>query len=211
MKIIYCEQGSAEWMVARLGIPTASQFDKLLTPKTRKPAAAQKKYRAQIVGEWIMGQVVEWGSDGYMERGKDMEDEARRKYELLKDVDVDQVGFVLRDDELVGASPDGLVGADGGLEIKCPGLVQHMLYLLEIESLGEKFVGQVQGCMYLTGRSWWDVESYHPELPAVIVRVERDEEYLAALLPVLDPFIEQVEADKLKWADHRVPRPWTGG
>ena len=208
MKTLDLDQGSTEWMMARLGIPTASKFDRLLTPKTRKPSASRDNYRAELVAEHLMGQPLDWGTSAWMERGTELEDEARRWYEMDRGVDVEQVGLVLRDDGLVGCSPDGLVGEDGGLEIKCPAAVQHVKYLLGIESLADKHTGQVQGAMYLTGRRWWDVLSYNPALPAVQVRVARDEDYIAALEAVLEPFIEQVEADKLKWAEYRIPRPW---
>ena len=208
MRIIDCEQGSIEWMVARLGLPTASQFDRLLTPKTRKPSASQGAYRAELVGEWILGQFMEWGTTDWVERGTELEDEARRWYEMAHDVGVDQVGFVLRDDGLAGCSPDGLVGHDGGLEIKNLKLSHHMKYLLDIESLATNYVGQVQGCLYLTGREWWDILSYNPELPPVVCRVERDEEYIAALVPELNKFAALVRSDCERFADHRIPRPW---
>lgn len=207
--IVYSEaeypQGSVEWMRLRLGIPTASEFDRLVTPKTHKPSAARDGYRAELLAEWLLGQPEDWGSSDWMERGRAQEAEARRWYEFDRDVDVEQVGFVARDDGLVGGSPDGLVGDDGGLEIKVLSPKNHVLHLL-----GEEpgYVGQVQGLMHLTGRSWWDVLLYHHQLPKVVRRIERDEDYLAALVPVLDEFVERVEADKERLAEHRVERPW---
>jgi hypothetical protein len=197
-------QGSLEWMATRLGIPTASRYDELLTPKTRKPAAARHKYRAELVAEWLIGQPLEWGSTIWMERGTEMEDEARSYYQLQADVEVQRTGFISRADGLTGGSPDGLVGADGGLEIKCPGALQHVRYLLGEDP---EYVGQVQGYMYLTDRAWWDVISYNPALPPVIHRVHRDEDYLAALVPVLDEFIGEVERDKARLAEHKINGP----
>ena len=208
MKRIECEQGSLEWMQARLGMPTASQFDRLLTPKTLKPSSGHFKYRAELLAEWLMGQPLEWGTNAYMERGTELEDEARNYYAMLRGVDVAQVGFLTRDDGLAGGSPDGLIDPIGGLEIKCPMAAQHVRTMLG-EDIGYK--GQMQGYMYLTDREWWDFLSYNPELPPVIKRVERDEKYLAALVPVLEDFIGQLEEDKKTWAGHRVPRPWTEG
>jgi hypothetical protein len=208
MKTVKVEQGSAEWAVSRLGIPTASCYDRLLTPKTRKPSTSRHAYRAELMAEWLMGQPLDWGTTAWMARGTEMEDEARKWYEMDRDVDVAQVGLVLRDDGLTGGSPDGLVEEDGGLEIKCPMAVGHVKYLLGIEDLTEKHIGQCQGYMYLTGRQWWDVLSYNPELPAVCTRIERDEDYITALVAVLDPFIKDLEADKEQWGAHRVPRPW---
>lgn len=202
------EPGSIEWMVARLGLPTASQFDRILTPKTRKPSAGRFKYRAELLAEWLLGQPVDWGTSNVMERGTELEDEARRFYAMERDVDVETVGFLTREDGKVGGSPDGLVGLDGGLEIKCPMAVQHVCYLL-----GEEFnhTGQVQGYMYLTGRPWWDILSYNPDLPPVIRRVERDETYISAFVPLLDELVAELDADKAKWAGHRILRPWTEG
>ena len=205
MKTELFEQGGPEWLLSRLGRPTASQFDRILTPKTRKPSAAQSTYRAELIAEWLMGQPLDWGTTAWMVRGTEMEDEARHYYEMIRDVEVERVGFVARDDNLTGGSPDGLVGADGVLEIKCPLPVQHVKYLL-----GESpdYIGQVQGYMYLTGRAWCDFLSYHPDLPAHLERIARDEEYLKAFVPVLDEFIEKLEADKKRLAHHRVERPW---
>ena len=101
MKTLDLEQGSTEWMMARLGIPTASRFDRLLTPKTRKPSASRDSYRAELVAEYLMGQPLDWGTSAWMERGTELEDEARRWYEMDRGVDVEQVGLVLRDDGLV--------------------------------------------------------------------------------------------------------------
>lgn len=205
MKLIQCEQGSMEWMVARVGLTTASRFDRIITPKTRKPSGSRPLLRAELLAEWLMGQPLDWGTNAYVERGTDLEAEARNYYALQYDADVQQVGFVLRDDGLVGGSPDGLLGLHGVLEIKCPMAVQHVRYML-----GEDpdYIGQVQGYLYLTGRDWCDVLSYNPELPPVVNRVERDEDYIGALVPVLDKFVEQLELDKINLARYRVARPW---
>jgi hypothetical protein len=205
MKIIECEQGSVEWMQARLGIPTASQFDRIITPKALKPAGARFLYRAELVAEYLLGQPLDWGTSEWVERGTELEDEARRYYAFQRDVEVQQVGFVSRDDGLVGGSPDGLVGDDGGLEIKCLGAAKHVRHMLG-EDLG--YVGQVQGNLWLTGRAWWDVLSYNPELPPVIHRIEPDPKWVEAFVPVLAEFITKLEADKAKLAHHRVTRPW---
>lgn len=207
MRVVDCVQGTAEWWDARLGKPTASQFDRILTPKTRKPSSAMKKYRAQLLADWLMGQYVkEWEGNQWTERGIDLEGEARNYYAMMMDVRVEKVGFVLRDDGLVGGSPDGLVGVDGGLEIKCLEPVGHVELLLD-EDPG--YIGQVQGYMYLTDRSWWDILAYNPDLLPKIIRIDRDEEYIKALVPVLDEFVGQLEADKERLAEYRVLRPWS--
>lgn len=205
MKIINCEQGSPEWMEARLGIPTASQFDRIMTPKTLKPSAQASGYRAELVAEWLLGHPLDWGTNAYMERGMELEEEAKRYYAFQTGQEVETVGLVLRDDGLVGGSPDGLVGMHGLVEIKCPLAVQHVRYMLGEEP---DYIGQVQGYLYLTGRRWCDVLSYHPDLPPVIQRVERDEDYIAALLPILEEFVVRIEADKLQLAKYRLEPIW---
>lgn len=198
------EPGSVEWMNLRLGLPTASQFDRLLTPKTWKPSASRVRYRAELLTEWLIGQPLDWGSNNWMERGSGLEAEARSYYALQTDAEVLSGGFVTREDGQVGGSPDGLIDPDGGLEIKCPAALQHVQYLLG-ENLD--YVGQVQGYMYLTGRDWWDVVSYNPMLPPVIRRVARDEPYIRELVPVLDELVEQLEIDKGRLAQYRVRSP----
>lgn len=205
MKIHEVEQGTIEWMQARLGIPTASQFDRIITAKKLKPSSAQTKYRAELLAEWLLGQPLEWGTSAWMERGVDLESEARRYYELQEDADVRRVGFVTHENGLVGGSPDGLVGDDGILEIKCPAAHTHVAYML-----GEDpdYIGQVQGYMWLTERDWTDVLSYNPHLPPVINRVHRDEKYAEALVPELEKFTDRLEKEKGRLAHHKVSRPW---
>ncbi len=203
MKIETYAQGSVEWMLGRVSRPTASRYDSLLTPTTRKPAKARKLYRAELLAEYLLGQPIEWGSSAFTERGTDMEDEARAWYELITDREVEQVGFIAREDGKTGGSPDGLV-EDGGLEIKCLGAINHTLHLLDDPPA---YVGQVQGYMYLTGREWWDILFYNPNLPKVINRIERDEEWVKAFVPVLDEFIGQLDEDKARWESERNLHP----
>lgn len=206
MKIHRFPQGSDEWWQTRLGIPTASRFDDLLTPKTLKPAAARDRYRAELVAEYLLGQPLDWGSSQWTERGTDMEDEARRWYEMHMEIDVERVGFITTDDGTAGGSPDGLVGTQGGLEIKCLGAGAHMQRVLYDVP---EHIGQVQGGLWLTKRSWWDVLYYNPELPKRIIRVEPDPKWVAAFEPVLAEFSATLEADKITWGPQRVLRPWS--
>ncbi len=197
-----CVQGTLDWMMLRLGMPTASQFDRLITPKTHKPSGAAGNYRAQLMAEWLLGNPLEWGTSGWMERGSWLEKEARSFYELTYDCEVQQAGFITRDDGLVGCSPDGLVvGTNRGLEIKCPSAHTHMKYLL-----GEndpEYYGQVQGCMLIAEREEWDVLIYGPSLPPLLKTFVRDDGYIKALSPILDVFALQLEADKSRFWDKR--------
>ena len=195
------EHGSREWVMARLGIPTGSSFDRILTPKTRKPSSQAVVYRNQLLAEWVLGYPIDWGGQSaFMERGSRMEPEARAWYEMTRGVDVELAGFVLRDDRMVGGSPDGLVGDDGILEIKCPAIHTHIGYML---GDGPDYTAQVQGYLYLTGRAWADVLSYHPELPPVVVRVERDEGLIAPLGAVLDAFVANLSECRGRLAPYR--------
>ncbi len=205
MNVLTMEQGSHEWTLARLGLPTASKADKLLTPKTRKPSGGRPKYRAELLAEWLLGQPLDAGSTDWMQRGTDMEAEARLWYEFQGDIEVEQVGFVLRDDGKCGGSPDGLIRDDGILEIKCPNAATHVQYLLGDDP---DYVGQCNFLMYLTDREWVHVLSYNPELPPALNAVFRDDDYIKLLVPVLDEFIEKLDEEKERLEEHKVVRPW---
>lgn len=183
-------QGSPEWITARIGIPTASQFSKILTPKTMKLSASADGYLCELVAEWMLGASLDDYRSDWMDRGIEMEESAVRYYELQRECDVEEVGLLLRDDGKVGCSPDRLVGDDGGLEIKCPSPAVHVANLLDMPS---KHMTQVQGALWITGRQWWDLLSYHPELPPALVRIPRNEGYIAALEMAVDQFIEKLE------------------
>ena len=176
MIVLDCEQGSPEWIQARLGIPTASRFDQILTPKTLKPSASAHGYMCECMAEYMIGEPLDQATDGYMRRGTKMEDLARKWYELQNDCDVRQVGLCLRDDGRAACSPDGLVGDDGGVEIKVPGAKKHVGYMLEPGDLVRDYWLQIQGGLWITDRQWWDVLSYNPAMESVLQRVMPDAE-----------------------------------
>ena len=179
MRIDQNEQGSPEWLAARLGIPSASMFAKLVTTKGIWSASADA-YINQLVAERLTGEREEVFQSHHMLRGTELEPDARDLYSLISDAEVTEVGFCLHDTLSAGCSPDGLIGDDGGLEIKCPAPSTHVEYLRG-GVLPSKYKQQVMGCLWITGREWWDFVSYHPTMKPLIVRVERDEEYIAAL------------------------------
>src|SRR5690606_19199105 len=145
MRVLDVVQGSPDWLQARLGIPTASQADRIMTPRQLNPASAQREYLHQLLAEWVLGNPIDWGqASPWAERGTEMEAEARTAYELEMGVDVQTTGLLLTDDGLFGGSPDGLVGDDGGVEIKCPGIHTHIGYLLDPSTLAERYRGQTQ-------------------------------------------------------------------
>ena len=169
MKILLCEQRSPEWYAARLGVPSASDFDKIVTMKgeTSKQVG---KYLFKLAGEKVSGKCEETYQNAAMLNGIQKETEARQLYEMINDVKVDQVGFCLADDGSAGCSPDGLIGEEGGLEIKCPTISTHVEYLLD-GLLPSEYFQQVQGNLYITERKWWDFMSYYPGLKPFIIRV----------------------------------------
>lgn len=186
-------QGSPEWHAARLGLPTASQFDRILTPKTRKLAAGADGYMHELLAEWLTGEAMGPESRLFIERGTGLEASAVAWYEFQKDIETDAVGVCLRDDGRVACSPDRLIADDGGLEIKCPSATVHVANML---TMGEKHYAQVQGGMWITGRSWWDLVSYHPEMPSAIVHVTRDDEFIGALAEAVDVFLCRLDEAK---------------
>ncbi len=195
MKTFDVEQGSEEWFAARVGIPTASKFDKILTP-TGKASTQADGYAAELLAEIITGKPVQtFEKTPWMERGNELEAEAALYYELQNDIEVKAVGFCTDDLGLYGCSPDRLVGEDGLLEIKCPAPHTHVQYLLS-GKVDNGYMPQIQGQLLVTGRKWCDWMSYNPEMPALVIRVERNEEYIANLKKELEGFAAKLAANK---------------
>ena len=190
MILLDVKQGSPEWHAARLGIPTASNFSKILTPATGKASTQAKGYMMSLLAEWLTGVPSEEGVTLFMDRGKELEPLARKWYANEYDVSVKEVGLVLRDDKLVASSPDGLVGEPGTLEIKCPSAKTHIEYLLD--GLPGGYFAQIQGALWLTGREWTDLVAFHPDLPPIVKRVPRDEGYIQALDAAVSTFVEHL-------------------
>lgn len=194
MKIINVTQGSGEWLRARAGVLTASDFDQLLTPLWKKrEGEGPQTYVLRKVAERCMGLPLEQGGSWAMDQGTILESEAIPWLEFTYNLSVRRVGFVTSDDGRVGCSPDGLIGEDGGLEIKCPQPVAHLKYLLA-GGLPREHVAQVHGSMYVTGRRWWKFVSYSRQFPPVVVTVERDEAIIAKIDAVIIETLAELEA-----------------
>ena len=204
-------QGSPEWVDARLGIPTASGYDNIVTPAKLDYSKGAVKYLNHLLAEWLCGYPLDTGTgSAWMERGTQMEPEARRWYEMHRGVRVQQVGFCLRDDRQTGCSPDGLVGEDGLVEIKCPSLEQHIAYMRNPKLLRADYRIQTQGELYITEREWVDLVSYHPDFPRVIERIEPEAPVQAALHSALFQFIGELNEEKEKfgrWKMHGNEEP----
>jgi len=196
MKIIDCIQGTPEWFAAKCGVPSASNFDRILCADG-KVSKQRTKYLWQLAGETITGISEETYQNAAMLRGKEMEAEARELYRLISGLEVVEVGFCL--DKKYGASPDGLVAETGCLEIKSPNLVTHVGYLLE-NILPTDYFQQCQGQLLVTGREWVDFMSYYPGLKPLIIRVKRDEKFIKALRIELEVFCDELKelVNKLK-------------
>lgn len=192
MKIIECVQGSPEWLLARCGTPTASNFSKIVTSKG-EPSKQAEKYMYQLAGERISGRVEEMPKTAAMQRGNDIEAEARNFYELVTGNSVEQTGFCLSDCGSWGASPDGLINEDGGLEVKVPLISTHIEYLLN-GKVPTEYYPQVQGNMFVTGRKWLDFMSYASGVRPLIVRMNRDEEFISKLWAALIYFNENLNS-----------------
>ena len=174
------EQGTDAWLAARLGKPSASMFSKLIT-MTGKPSASADAYINQLLGERLTGKSEPHYTSEAMILGTEREPLARADYEFITGNKVDQFGFILDDSQSYGCSPDGLIGDEGGLEVKCPAQTTQAGYWRDKQSGVKKYYQQIQGCMWVTGRKWWDFFSYHPDMPHVLVRVDRNEEYIEKL------------------------------
>lgn len=171
-------QRSKEWFAARRGIPTASRFDQIITAAKGARSSAQDTLIAELLAESLLppqeGLIPQFVTPE-MEHGMIMEAEARCAYELeFAPAPVVECGFVLHASGLFGGSPDGLVGEDGGVEIKCPAPATHIGYVRE-GTLPDKYKAQVHGYMITSGREWWDFFSYFRGLPPLRVHVPRDD------------------------------------
>jgi hypothetical protein len=188
------EQGSEAWLKLRAGIPTASEFHKIITP-TGKPSAQADGYLNRLIAEAILKRPITGPVTEAMKRGRELEPQAVAAYELQTGLDTTLCGFVTNDEGTAGASLDRLVGEPGALETKCPEPETHVGYMRSRSIENEK-KPQVQGQLYISGRQWVDVMSYHPEMDRVIIRVERDEEFIRALHYLLTDFIAKLATAK---------------
>lgn len=180
------EQGSAEWHEARAGRITASRFaDVIALRRDGKPTAAREKYLRQLAFERLAQAPSREIQSRSLEWGTELEAFAREAYELETGRFVTQAGFVTHPAyDFIGSSPDGLIGSDGGLEIKCPH-DESVHVGTWLDGMPADHAAQVQGTMFVTGREWWDFVSYDPRqrdgLRLYVQRIERDQAYIDTL------------------------------
>lgn len=196
MKIHDVVQGTEAWHRCRAGIPTASEFKKVLREHGRTKGSESVE-RATLVrrlaGERITGEPAENYSNAYMERGHTVEPQAREDYAFIHDVEPQIVGFVTTDDGMAGCSPDSFIGDHGALEIKSA--APHIL--LEHMFRGEfpaEHKPQAQGILWVAERDWIDLLIYWPRMKPFIVRAGRDEDYIRDLAAAVAQFNEEVAA-----------------
>jgi putative phage-type endonuclease len=195
------EQGTEEWFTIRIGKVTASRVADVIAKTKTGYSATRDNYMAQLVCERLTGQKGESFSNAAMQHGTETEPLARLSYEVATNVLVDEVGFVPHPTiEMAGASPDGLVGDDGLLEIKCPNTATHIETLLS-QSVPGKYNTQMQFQMACTGRQWCDFVSFDNRLPdelqLFVKRVPRDTVFIRLIEAEIIQFLAELD-DKIK-------------
>ena len=198
------EQGTDEWFAIRCGKVTASRVADVIATTKSGYSASRANYEAQLICEILTGKPAESYSNAAMAWGTETEPLARAQYELKTGEMVNQVGFVVHPMiEQAGASPDGLVGSEGLIEIKCPNTSTHLDTLLA-QKVSSKYITQMTWQMVCTGRKWCDFVSYDPRLPEnlqlFVQRIELDEDYAKKLQNEVVMFLVEVneKVEKLR-------------
>jgi len=189
------EQRTDDWFTARLGKVTASRVADVVAKTKSGYSTSRENYMAQLVCERLTGKPAESFTNSAMQWGTDTEPLARAAYEARMDILVDEVGFIDHPSIVnSGASPDGLVGADGLIEIKCPNTSTHIDTLLN-QAVPKKYADQIFWQMACTGRDWCDFVSYDPRLPPdlqlFIKRIPRDNQYIRLLESEVIEFLQE--------------------
>jgi hypothetical protein len=194
-------QGSAEWHRFRAGIPTASEFDQILTPKTQKLSESRHKYACRIIAGRLMNwQARSLDSIDHIRDGKENEPFAIQQLEVVNDFETQPIGIVTTDCKRFGASPDRVVMAGHRIgitvEAKCPTIPKQFEYLL----LGhdDAYRCQVQGQLHVAEADKAIFYSYHPEMPSCLVETGRDEPFIKKLKDALEQFSDELEALLIK-------------
>jgi putative phage-type endonuclease len=190
------QQNSPEWFAARCGKVTASRIADVVAKTKTGVSAMRVNYMAELLAERLTGLPVEGFKSEAMKWGSEVEPEARAAYEFYRNQTVAEVGFVLHPNiDQSGASPDGFVGNDGLVEIKCPNTATHMDTLLG-QSVPAKYINQMQWQMACTGRKWCDFASYDPRMPEhlrlFVKRVDRDDKRIKELETEVAGFLLEI-------------------
>lgn len=199
------EQRTDDWFTARLGKVTASRVADVVAKTKTGVSASRGNYMAQLIVERLTGKPVESFSSSAMQWGTDTEPLARAAYEMATDSMVDEVGFVEHESlSMCGASPDGLVGQDGLIEIKCPNTATHIETLIN-GTIDNRYVLQMQWQMACTDRKWCDFVSFDPRMPEAlqlkIIRVPFNEMLVTDLENQVEQFLNEVQ-EKVKFLNN---------
>jgi putative phage-type endonuclease len=196
-KTTMTEQRTEAWFLQRLGKATGSRIADIIAKTKSGYSASRENYQAQLVVERLTNKPTEGFTNSAMQWGTDTEPLARAAYEMARDVMVEEIGFI--DHPIVymsGASPDGFVGEDGLIEIKCPNTATHIDTLLT-QTIPAKYIPQIQWQLSCTNRKWCDFVSFDPRMPEnlqlYIQRVEFHPEYVEMLIKEVSVFLDEVE------------------
>ena len=199
MKAHFVDQGTAAWLALRMGIPTASEFDKIITPKgAYSKSQTSRKYAMKLAAEKLLNRSLDTmeGIDA-MDRGTMLEPQAAAAFEFIEGVETEKVGFCTSDDGSYGASPDRLIkGQPKGLEIKCPYPNTHIGYL--IDGFGTDYHVQRQGQMFVCDFDSVFMYAWHPEMPPALEECGRDEPFIKLLKDGLEQFNDMLAEILLK-------------
>jgi YqaJ-like viral recombinase domain len=194
MKHIMVEQGSAAWYRVRLGVPSASNFDKIITPGG-KPSQQARRYKYRLIAERLLreSQDDEIGHVRWVAAGKENEPYAAAHFQEVNGVELKKCGFCMTDDGRLGASPDRFVGKSEGMEIKCPQPFTQIGYLLD--GPGEEYKPQVQGQLIVTGFEAIHFFSWHGRMPSYHLVTLPDRNYQATLGGLRNQFCDELDRD----------------
>lgn len=194
MPIFYKDiiQGTPEWTAQRCGVPSASQFHRIVTPGL-KPSTSAKMYQFELIAERITGEPTVGFTSHWMDRGSELERDAVAFFEFTQDCTTEKVGFVTSDNGRIGASPDRLCGDDGLLEIKIGKPATHVGYLLKSGTAYEEYKIQAQAQLWVCEREYNDLMAYNPGLPPAIYRAYRDDGFITSMAAAVTAFSDQLE------------------
>ena len=191
-KIHRVDQGTAEWHALRIGIPTTSNFHRIITPGG-KPSTKARPYLYRLIAEILLNEPMDDGLGRleWVERGKIEEPNAAAQLEFTRDMQLEPVGFITTDDGRLGCTPDRLVtGKNEAVEIKCPAPWTQIGYMLD--GPGEDYKPQVQGQLYVGEFERVHFYSWHPRMPPVYAITTRDEKYIKDMARMLAEFLDDL-------------------
>jgi len=195
MRISKFEQRTPEWFADRLGVPSASQFHKIITP-TGQASKQVDGYINDLVAEKVTQQQAYVHETEAMRRGTELEPMARENFEFITDYAVSEIGFCKLDKLEIGCSPDGVIDLPDGkvavLEIKCP-MANTMVEYLRDGILPPKYKPQVQGQLWITEADHAYFFAFHPDFVPLLIKVERDEDFIAKLGSLTYDMVQKVQ------------------